>query len=570
MNYIVRSTAQGAASTGEEPSSPGPVIVLERRSCDVAVPSVEVHRQSLPPTIDRIVTPGSKKPEHTDIEVAVKREPVTEGDSSTPSPRNIYFFKRMVDGRPHFDALQEIDSGRTQLSDEQANTEYALWETEQGDFIYKQSGTDFRVLKCIGNAEYRGEEGDAQVKHKFATKTLGFIAIRGPDSSLDVLKLAVSGTSFIPLRESKDNFLYHARWHRRVKRIARHLGLNLRTFYDGAGKPMTADNCGNWRAGHIEKKLATYMVYAMVFAHDIKPADSHDISLKDLNRLRKRLRYQGLAPHYEIHISRAPCGTPQRPGQCIPFENNLILDGSVPHRPRTRPVNKELSALHSQEYLAVSSLSSDYDSEEEDLLVHLAEAEGRKDDIVYDGFEIAEDEPRNYDACAADDDEAETTDTDSSPLPQQHIPPEVATKFGENLRAKFTRKEKHTTGSTPETTESTESVEEIERELSYVDLDRPPSQSQYWEAPATASTDVARPSRRGASKADSKMRRSLKVKKRRAKALGKKHSGNTQTQNAVLLGCWLTACWTRGLCFCGSPGGDTRLKSADWLMQLAD
>ncbi|KAI3535535.1 hypothetical protein CSPX01_11351 [Colletotrichum filicis] len=527
MNYIVRSTAQGAASTGEQRSSSGPVIVLERRSCDVAVPSVEVHRQSLPPTIDRIVTPGSKKPEHTDIEVAVKREPVTEGDSSTQSPRNIYFFKRMVDGRPHFDALQEIDSGRTQLSDEQASTEYALWETEQGDFIYKQSGTDFRVLKCIGNAEYRGEEGDAQVKHKFATKTSGFIAIRGSDSSLDVLKLAVSGTSFIPLRESKDNFLYHARWHRRVKRMARHLGLNLRTFYDGAGKPMTADNCGNWRAGHIEKKLATYMVYAMVFAHDIKPADSHDISLKDLNRLRKRLRYQGLAPHYEIHISRAPCGTPQRPGQCIPFENNLILDGSVPHRPRTRRVNKELSALHSQEYLAVSSLSCDYDSEEEDLLVHLAEAEGRKDDIVYDGFEIAEDEPRTCDACAADDDEAETTDTDSSPLPQQHIPPEVATKFGENLRAKFTRKEKHTTESTPETTESTESVEEIERELSYVDLDRPPSQSQYWEAPATASTDVARPVRRGASKADSKMRRSLKVKKRRAKALGKKHSGGS-------------------------------------------
>ncbi|KAK1448496.1 hypothetical protein CCUS01_11595 [Colletotrichum cuscutae] len=556
MNYIVRSTAQGAACTGEERSSPGPVIVLERRSCDVAVPSVEVHRQSLPPTIDRIVTPGSKKPGHTDIEVAVKREPVTEGDSSTQSPRNIYFFKRMVDGRPHFDALQEIGSGRRQLSDEQANTEYALWETEQGDFIYKQSGTNFRVLKCIGNAEYRGEEGDAQVKHKFATKTLGFIAIRGTDSSLDVLKLAVSGTSFIPLRESKDNFLYHARWHRRVKRMARHLGLNLRTFYDGAGKPMTADNCGNWRAGHIEKKLATYMVYAMVFAHDIKPADSHDISLKDLNQLRKRLRYQGLAPHYEIHISRAPCGTPQRPGQCIP--------------PRTRRANKELSALHSQEYLVVSSLSSDYDSEEEDLLVHLAEAEGRKDDIVYDGFEIAEDEPRTYDACAADDDEAEATDTDSSPLPQQHIPPEVATKFGENLRAKFTRKEKHTTESTSETTESTESVEETERELSYVDLDRPPSQSQYWEAPATASTDVARPVRRGASKADSKMRRSLKVKKRRAKALGKKHSGNTQTQNAVLLGCWLTACWTRGLCFCGSPGGDTRLKSADWLMQLAD
>lgn len=229
----------------------------------------------------------------------------------------------MVDGRPHFDALQEVDPGRTQLSDKQANTEYALWETEEGDFIYRQAGTDFRLLRCIGNVEYRGEEGDTQVKHKFATKTLGFIAIRGADSSLDVLKLAVSGTSFIPLRESKDNFLYHARWHKRVKRLARHLGLNLRTFYDGAGKPMTAENCGNWRAGHIEKKLATYMVYAMVIAHNIEPADSHDISLKDLSRLRKRLRDQGLAPHYEIHISRAPCGTPQRPGQCIPFVRKL-------------------------------------------------------------------------------------------------------------------------------------------------------------------------------------------------------------------------------------------------------
>ncbi|KAK1727648.1 hypothetical protein CaCOL14_004984 [Colletotrichum acutatum] len=523
MNYIVRSTAQGAASTREERSSPGPVIVLERRSCDVAVPSVEAYRQSLPSTLDRLSAQGSEKQEQNDSETIVKTEPITDGDSYPQSPRSIFFFKRMVDGRPHFDALQEVDPGRTQLTDEQAKTEYALWETEEGDFIYRQTGTDFRMLRCIGNVEYRGEEGDTQVKHNFATKTLGFIAIRGADSSLDVLKLSVSGTSFIPLRGSKDNFLYHARWHRRVKRMAQHLGLNLRTFYDGAGKPMTAENCGNWRAGHIEKKLATYMVYATVFAHHIKPEDSHDISLKDLSRLRERLRDQGLAPHYEIHISRAPCGTPQRPGQCIPFENNLILDGSVPRRPRTRPVNKELSALHSQEHLAVSSLNDDYDSEEEDLLIHLAEVEGRKDDIVYDGFEIAENEPRTYDARASHDDEIDMSDKDSSALPQQHIPPEVAAQFGENLRAKFTRKEKQTTEAATETAESTESVEEIERELSYVDLDRPPSQSQYWDAPASAATDAVPPVRRGLAKVDSKKTRARKLKKRRAKALGKKN-----------------------------------------------
>lgn len=231
-------------------------------------------------------------------------------------------------------------------------------------------------------------------------------------------------------------------------------------------------------------------------------------------------------------------------------------------------MNKELSALHSQAYLAVSSLTSDYDSENEDLLVHLAEADGRKDDIVYDGFEIAEDEPRTYDARAANDDAVDSADTVSSPLARQHIPPEVATKFGENLRAKFTRKEKPAIETTAEITESTESVEEIERELSYVDLSRPPSQSQYWEAPASATTDAVPPVRRGLSKVDSKKRRVRKLEKRRAKALGKRNPGKTQTQNAVLLGCWLTACWTRGLCFCGSPGGDARLESADWLMEL--
>ncbi|KAK1689910.1 hypothetical protein BDP55DRAFT_628447 [Colletotrichum godetiae] len=581
MNYIVRSVNQGAASTGEKRRSPSPVIALARRSCDVALPTVESRASSQlnlsthrAPSATRSPTSTNTDVEHVEIknEASVLENAVI----SDRPPEKIFFFKRMVAGCPHFDALIEVGQGQMRLSAEQARIEYAIWEVTEDLFIYRQAGPDFRILQSIGSIEYHGANHEKDVKYAFTIKTCGFIGQRDANNQLNVVKLTVSGKSFLPHREiDKKNFLHHAKWHKRVKNMARHLGLNLRTFYDGGGKPMTAKNCGDWRAGHIEKKLATHIAYAMLKYYDIKIDKKHDASLRDLDRLRQHLKPQGAAPHFEIHLSRGPCGTLKRPGQCLPFEENVILDGSVPPKPEARKVNNELCALNHRENLPSSGIDDvDYDSEEEDLLLHLADAESQKDDIVFDGFDDADDERTHHDRANIDDD---TADAGSSPLPQLQVPAEVVANFGENLRTKYIRKEKRpvepaidlTTETTVEAAEDTVSVEEIERDLSHIDIHRAPSQSQYWEAPAAAATHAVPSVRRGAATATAgaRKRRAKKLEKRR-NALGKVNAGKTRTQNAVLLGCWLTACWIRGFCVCGSPGGDARLQSTDWLMQL--
>ncbi|OHF03786.1 hypothetical protein CORC01_01105 [Colletotrichum orchidophilum] len=528
LTSIVHSSedSQGVAGTKEKRNPAGPVIVLERRSCDVALPTVELRRSSQlslsmsdrVPSASQAPTTSTKNDiEHVEVEKeASVIEDVVIFDKPT---EKIFFLKRMEEGRPHFDVLVEVGQGQMRLNAKQAEIEYAIWEANEDLFIYRQAGPDIRILQSLGSVEYRGANDDKYVKHKFSIKTCGFIGHRDANRQLNIMMLAVSGKSFLPHREAdKKDFLHHCKWHKRVKNMARHLNLNLRTFYDGAGKPMTAENCGDWRAGHVEKKLATHVAYAMLNFYDIQPSKKNDVSLRDLDQLRQQLRSKGLTPRFEIHLSRGPCGTSTRPGQCIPFENNVILDGSVPPKPKARPVNEELSALHHQANLAGPSL--DYDSEEEDLRIHLAEAEGRGDDIVYDGFEPVEDEPCTYNARATDD--HNTADTTSSPLPQLHVPAEVAAKFGENLRQKFTRKEKPAADSidtSTETAKTTESMEEIERELFHIELHRAPSQSQYWEEPAPSTHQGQTRTPRAD---NTKQRRARKIEKRKERAAAAK------------------------------------------------
>ncbi|KAK1634698.1 hypothetical protein BDP81DRAFT_492806 [Colletotrichum phormii] len=329
MDYIVRSINQGAASTGEKRRFPSPVIALARRSCDVALPTVEPRTSSQLNLGTHRAPSATRSPTSTNTNeghVEIKREAsVLEHVVISDRPKEkIFFLKRMVEGRPHFDALIEVGRGQMRLNAEQAKIEYAIWEASDDLFIYRQAGPDFRILQSMGSIEYHGANNEKYVKYTFTIKTCGFICQRDANNQLNVVKLTVSGKSFLPHREiDKKNFLHHAKWHKRVKNMARHLGLNLRTFYDGGGKPMTAKNCGDWRAGHIEKKLATHVAYAMLKYFDIKIDKKHNASLKDLDRLRQHLKTQGAAPHFEIHLSRGPCGTFKRPGQCLPFVRKL-------------------------------------------------------------------------------------------------------------------------------------------------------------------------------------------------------------------------------------------------------
>ncbi|KAK2035189.1 hypothetical protein LX32DRAFT_688833 [Colletotrichum zoysiae] len=343
--------------------------------------------------------------------------------SNKPRER-IFFFKRFFDGHPRLDVLLEIGAG--QLHPVTNKEEFAIWEACDDLYIYRRDGPEVRLLQSVGTVEYQDPLSQvSKVKHNFAQKTCGFVGVRDSNGQLQVLKLAISGTSFHPRRErDKKDFLFNAKWQSRVKHFAKRMNINLRTIYDGHSQKATPESIGNWRAGHIEKKLSTHIVWTFLATYGLVDK-TRKVSLQDLHQLRQRLRQEGRKPHFELHLSRAPCGTPQRPGRCVPFvqrlsqltgvhftihswEENVILDGSVPAKRATREVSK----AGPQDLIECPSV---YDSEGDELEAFLDDNEAQAN-IVFDGFEEA--------------------------MPRLEVSTRAARRFGESIE-KFRRQERH-------------------------------------------------------------------------------------------------------------------------------
>ncbi|KAK1585854.1 uncharacterized protein LY79DRAFT_670692 [Colletotrichum navitas] len=307
----------------------------------------------------------------------------------------IFFLKRFFDGHPRLDVLIEIGTGCLRPGTNKA--EFAIWETCEDIYIYRKASPEIKLLQSIGNVEYVDPTSPmSHVKRAFAKKTCGFVGARDSNGQLRVLKLAVSGTSFKPRRDEDNNdFIFHAKWATRVKHLAKRMKINLRTIYDGHHQKANLENTGNWRAGHVEKKLATHIVWTFLAKHRLVDK-TRKVSLEDLRQLRQCLQQKGSKPQFELHLSRAPCGTFYKPGRCVPFvrklaqltgvhftihswEENMILDGSVPSRCAPREVEK----IGPQDR---AESPGAYDSEDDDLEAFLDEAEAQTN-IVFDGFE---------------------------------------------------------------------------------------------------------------------------------------------------------------------------------------
>ncbi|WQF75236.1 hypothetical protein CDEST_00250 [Colletotrichum destructivum] len=233
----------------------------------------------------------------------------------------IFFFKRMKSEHPRLDVLFQVGGGTLRPGTHDGN-DYAVWEASESLYIYRTSGPDFQVLQSVASVEYiTNNSQKSRIRNQFSLKTCGFIGMRDSEGRIQVLKSAISGTEFIPVREQdKQDFLFDAKWVARVKLLAKLLRINLRTPYDGRSKPTSDGNVGNWRAGHIEKKLSTHMVYTLLAMYQKKKGK---VTLKDLRHLGRLLREEGRNLKFEIHLSRGPCGTPHRSGQCVPFVRRL-------------------------------------------------------------------------------------------------------------------------------------------------------------------------------------------------------------------------------------------------------
>lgn len=298
-------------------------IQLELMDCDIPFPTVE-HSQNAgwklsttAPSVDETALTNSR-----DI-VDVKRESLGNDVVRDQHSDKIFFLKRMVDQHPRVDVLIQIGEAQLRAGAKETEVDYAIWEVNRDLYVYRQDGPVVKTLQSIGSVEYSCEGRPIQkVKHLFSQKTCGFIGSRDDRGELHIHKMAVSGTSFTPQRDvDKIDFLYHVKWTKRVKRLAKEIGINLRTIYDGRKKKATEEDFGNWRAGHVEKKLSAHIVYTFFAMFGIKG----EVTIQHLNQLKVNLQEQGLTPAFEIHLSRGPCGTLRRAGRCVPFVRKLAL-----------------------------------------------------------------------------------------------------------------------------------------------------------------------------------------------------------------------------------------------------
>ncbi|GJC80944.1 hypothetical protein ColLi_03782 [Colletotrichum liriopes] len=485
----VRHSAESAATESMRATSADtlayqrPPIQLELMEYDVPFPSIE-HTYTETPNE---VSSTNKAPASADNSIKIKEDsPVPDHtaigesvDKSFEKPSDkIFFLKRFVDGHPRLDVLLEVGAGQLHPS---ANdeAEFAVWEASDKLYIYRTAGPDIKVLQSVGSVEYTADHmALAHLKHGFGQKTCGFVGMRDANGQLRLLKLAISGTSFHPHRnEDKSDFVFHAKWTTRVKNVAKELGINLKTIYDAHGGKTSAETVGNWRAGHVEKKLSTHIVWTFLTMYGMQ-VKTGKVYRKDLRGLRLRLREEGLQPKFEIHLSRGPCGTSQRPGRKV---------DKTGHQERT-------------------DIPCAYDSEAEDLDSFVEEVEGQAN-IVYDGFEEDAHHPRTRDSNQGGSNEA-LQSSGPSPLPQLRISTKVARRFGKSLR-KFKRLADDIKKPYPPTPVTEEQF------LQMTPYEHASSQSRFWEGPGTPFSDRQR---RSAALEDRRDRRARKNEMRRRRA----------------------------------------------------
>ncbi|KAF6820338.1 hypothetical protein CMUS01_11565 [Colletotrichum musicola] len=372
--------------------------------------------------------------------------PVSEATPPAGKER-IYFFKRIADGIPHVDVLFQVGEGELLPGTPQYGIENGLWEATDGLFVFRQTGPRFKVLQSAVSAMFE-EKGTSRavVREHMALKTAAFVGNRDAHGELNILKLTMSGNFFEnPTGRQRDMILHRGKWRDRIKQLALILGLNMRTFYDGGGRKATPEDYGNWAAGHCEKKLSTFVVYTLLhrFGFRVK-----DLTKEDLDLLKNTLMERGLRPRFEIHLTRAPCGSARKPGCCIQFvhrlgyatgvdfeihswEDNVILDGTVPPRPPAKGANLEIVAEIERQRAVNLDENEDQDEDEEsaDFDFYLAsQYEDNWRGIVFDGFDPAQDEP--------------APDPRRQPSPASTISPEARENFAKTIQRKFGRKEK--------------------------------------------------------------------------------------------------------------------------------
>lgn len=497
------------------------------------------------------------KEESTEFKEDIILSPVS---TSTPPARKerIFFFKKITDGIPHIDVLFQVGEGELLPGTPQYEIENGLREASDGLFIFRQTGPQFKVLQSAISAMFEEKGASrAAIREHISLKTAAFVGNRDAHGELHILKFTMSGNFFqSPTGQNTDMVMHHGKWKNRVKKLARVLGLNMRTLYDGAGRKATPEDYGNWAAGHCEKKLSTFIVYALLRMFGFR---AEDLTKEDLDLLKNTLSAHGLRPRFEIHLTRAPCGSARKPGCCIQFvhrlayatgidftinqwEDNVILDGTVPPRPLAKGANLDIVAeIERQRAMLNDDEDEVEDDEAADFDFYLAsQYEDNWRGIVFDGFDPAQDKPAPA----------------RQPSPASNISPEARQNFAKTIQCKFGRKKSPPDIVRQRRAANTKKAEDQARRKKK--LEKRPRKNA-----AAAAAD------RDAAGRDVELE-AVAVRDIQTHPTRTTHQtlGKSTITSTTKTGCRLTQCWDRGVCYCLSAGGVKALHSAAWLMKL--
>ncbi|TKW51553.1 hypothetical protein CTA1_10319 [Colletotrichum tanaceti] len=340
-----------------------------------------------------------------------------------------FFLKRMKNNRPRLDVLFRIGQGFLHPGAHESE-DYAVWEASDSLYLYRTTGPNLQILQSVASVEYTAKNSQvSRIKTEFSLKTCGIIGTRDSEGRLQILKTAISGTEFIPVRaQDRQDFLFDAKWAARVKLLAKLLQINLRTPFDGHGKSISDGN-----------------------------------------------------------------------------EENVVLGGSVPVRAPTKKIDKGRRQGERER-------SSSLDSEAQELNMFIDGAD-QQPNIVFDGYEEAEQRRKSRSAGLQDEDQSDS---------QRAISPRSKRRFKSSLK-QFRRPIIKPIPPTPVTKDPSERV---------------PSQSHYWEDPWSRSPS-ARPltgrERRSVALENAKSRRAHKSEVRRQREVATADGEATQQSAGMSL-----------------------------------
>jgi hypothetical protein len=200
--------------------------------------------------------------------------------------------------------------------------------------VVAASGINFLDLPDFGGLSKARKIAETHFKEK---AVLGALVLIDRKGGAHILKTATSANvgegSEIMDTIQPSQLLWQPIWRKRVIEMGRMLKMKLGSIYDAAGakggcKP---ENYGRYHAAHVEKKLATFLVYMMLDDYDIKVTGKY-ATCENIRKLNRRIVSDPRGIRFELLVSRKWCE------MCCGFVRRLSSASGIEIAIRVQPI----------------------------------------------------------------------------------------------------------------------------------------------------------------------------------------------------------------------------------------